>query len=109
MNFEVSLSRFHFVSALQYLFRVLLQRKPVEANSLLMLEIAFATCFFVVCFCYFVKDKSLLTLNLFISERLDQIPPWNLCFLLETKIKQDPGCPKKEYNAVFKNIQNVRD
>ena len=31
---------------------------------------------FVVCFCYFWKDKPLLVLNLFTSEYLDQIPPW---------------------------------
>ena len=50
----------------------------------------------VVCFCYFWKDKPLLALKLFISEYLDQIPPWkemkeafsvklqseNLCFCL---------------------------
>ena len=31
---------------------------------------------FLVCFCYFRKVKSLLVLNLFISEYLDKIPPW---------------------------------
>ena len=29
--------------------------------------------------------------------------------LLKMKIKQNPGCPKKEYNAIFKHIhQNIR-
>ena len=53
-----------------------------------------------------------------ISEYLDQILPWNnfsealrwkpLC-LLKIKIKQSPGCPNKEYNAIFKQIhQNSR-
>ena len=32
--------------------------------------------YFAVCFCYFWKDKSLVVLNLFIFEYLDQIPPW---------------------------------
>ena len=31
---------------------------------------------FLVCFCYFWKDKSLLVTNLVIPEYLDQIPPW---------------------------------
>ena len=71
----------------------------------------------VVCFCYFWKHKPLLVLTLFISEYLDQIPPWkemketfsvklqseNLCFCLIS------GCPNKEYNAIFIHInQNIR-
>ena len=77
---------------------------------------------FLVYFCYFWKDKSFLILNLFISEYLDQIPPWkenkdafsvmlqteNL-FLFKIKIKQNPGCQNKEYNTIFKHIhQSIR-
>ena len=51
-------------------------------------------------------------------EYLDQISPWkelkethqteNL-FLFEIKIQQNPGCPNKEYNAIFKHIhQNIK-
>ena len=34
----------------------------------------------------------------------------NLCFcLLKVKIEQSSGCPNKEYNAIFKHInQNIR-
>ena len=77
---------------------------------------------FLVYFCYFWKDNSFLILNLFISEYLDQIPPWkenkdafsvtlqteNL-FLFKIKIKQNSGCQNKEYNTIFKNIhQSIR-
>ena len=59
---------------------------------------------------------SLLVLNLFISEYLDKILPWKemkLIFsvklqteqlLLKIKIKQNPGCLNKEYNAIFEYI-----
>ena len=51
-------------------------------------------------------------------EYLDQISPLkelkethqteNL-FLFEIKIQQNPGCPNKEYNAIFKHIhQNIK-
>ena len=76
----------------------------------------------LVYFCYFWKDKSLLILSLFISEYLDQIPPYREMkeglsvklqnenmFLLKIKIKQNPGCPNKGYNAILKHIpQNIR-
>ena len=76
----------------------------------------------LVNFCYFWKDKSLLILSLFISEYLDQIPPYREMkeglsvklqnenmFLLKIKIKQNPGCPNKGYNAILKYIhQNIR-
>ena len=29
---------------------------------------------------------------------------WKSLFRLKIKIKQNPGCPNKEYNAVFKHI-----
>ena len=57
---------------------------------------------FLVRFCYFWKVKSLLDLNLFISEYLDQIPPWkgikeafsvklqteNCCFCFRQKLNK---------------------
>ena len=68
----------------------------------------------------------MFNLNLFTSEYLDQIPPWqkvkeasrgifwqgsrqkNL-FLLKIKIKQNPGCSNKEHNAIFEQLhQNIR-
>ena len=63
----------------------------------------------------------MLILNLFISECLDQIPPWNEMkevfsvklqnkkLLLEIISKQNLGCPNKEYNVILKHIhQNIR-
>ena len=36
-------------------------------------------------------------------------PDWKPLFLLRIKIKQNPGCPNKEYNAVFEHIhQSIR-
>ena len=40
--------------------------------------------------------------NIF-SKAPDRIP----LFLLKTKIKQNPGCPNKEYNAIFKHIHLI--
>ena len=31
-------------------------------------------------------------------------PNWKPLFLLEIRIKQNPGCPNKEYNAIFKHF-----
>ena len=77
----------------------------------------FLKCIFVI----FRKISLRLTLNLFICEYLDQSPSWmemkealsvelqteNLP-LLKIKVKHNPGCPNKEYNAAFKNIhQNI--
>ena len=36
-------------------------------------------------------------------------PDWEPLFLLKIKFKQNPGCPNKEYNAIFEHIhQNIR-
>ena len=36
-------------------------------------------------------------------------PDWKPLFLLKIKIKQNPDCPNKEYNAILKHIhQNIR-
>ena len=36
-------------------------------------------------------------------------PEWKSLFSLKIKIKQSPGCPNKEYNAIFLYInQNIR-
>ena len=76
--------------------------------------------FFQVFFCFF---GNLDLLNVFISDYLDKILPWKemkLAFsvkfqtektfaLLKIKIRQNPGCPNKEYNAIFDHIhQNIR-
>ena len=53
--FKISLFRFHLFSALQYSIR-LLWSIFTEANSLLILEVAFKTCIFLVQFYYFWKD-----------------------------------------------------
>ena len=76
---------------------------------------------FLVCFCYFWKGKFLFVLNLFISENLDQITPmegtergifskasdWKSLFLPKIKIKQNSGCPNKEYNGILKHIHII--
>ena len=59
LSFEVSLFGFHFACFILFSLYLKLPLKPA---------------FFSV-FCYFWKDISLLVLNLFISEYLDQIPP----------------------------------
>ena len=104
------------------LFRHLLQWVPSKVNKLVVLEVAFKASIFWVCFCHFRKHKPLFILNLFTTENLDQIPPWeelkepfsatfqtrNL-FLCKLKIKKNPGCPNKDYNAICKYIhQNIR-
>ena len=73
-------------------------------------------------FCYFEKDKFLLTLNLFSflisrpnssmerDERgfLNKALDWKIV-LLHLKFKQKPGCPNKKYNAIFEYIhRNIR-
>ena len=80
---------------------------------------------FLVCSCYFWKDKSFLVLNFFkLSEYLDQIPSWkemkeassvklqneNRSYCLLQKLsKAQVGCQNKEYNKIFKHInQNIR-
>ena len=38
-----------------------------------------------------------------------KVPDSESLFLLKRTIKQNPGCPNKNYNAIFKNIhQNIR-
>ena len=113
--FEVPLFRFQFVSALYYLdcyYNAYLMKQTASLYLKLPLN-----SIFLVCFCYIWKDTFLLVLDLFISEYLDRSPPWkgvkeafsvkcqteNLAFGLD-KIKQNPGFPNKEDNAVFKHI-----
>ena len=102
-------------------FRLFLQRKSSEVNSIIILGVAFETCIFQ---CVFVisGNMTLLVLNFFISEYLDQIHPgkemkeafqWcpklKMMFLFKIKIKQKSGCPNKEYITIFKHIyQNIR-
>ena len=72
---EFSLFRFCFVSALLHLDCYYNEYSTKQTASLyLKLSLKLV---FLVCFCYFGKDKSLLILNLFTSEYLDQIPPGN--------------------------------
>ena len=100
----------------------LIQWTSSEANRLVILEATFETCIFWVCF-YFWKDKSYFNLIYFwickpnssvegdeggIFEKSSRLKPFPY-FLLKIKIKQNPGCPNKEYNAIFKHIhQNIR-
>ena len=73
---------------------------------------------FLVRFYYFWKYRFLLILKVFICECLHQILPWKEIKeafprrLQNKKLflpKQNPGCPNKEYNAVFKHIhQNIK-
>ena len=38
-----------------------------------------------------------------------KLPDWKSLFLFKIKIKENPGCPNKGYNVVFKNFhQNIR-
>ena len=66
---EVFLFSFHFVSALQYLCCYYNEDSVNQtASSYLKLPLKPS---FLVCFCYFHKDKGLLVFNLFISEYLE--------------------------------------
>ena len=87
------------------LFKLLLWWISSEVNSLLILEVAFETCTFLACFCYFWKLKYLFISNLLISEYIDQIPTWKemkeassvklyTFFLLKAKNKAEPRLPK---------------
>ena len=60
-----------------------------ETNNLLIPEVTFQTCIYLVCFFYFWKVKSLLVLNLFISEYLDIFPwkRWSKAFSVKLQIK----------------------
>ena len=105
---EVSIFRFHFISALQYLY--------CYNNEYLMKQTASLYWSFLwnlhfMCFCNFWKDNSLLIVNLYISEYLDQIRPWkevkeafsvkiqteNLCFCLRKRLH-------KTQSAQIRNI-----
>ena len=119
--FEFFVFRFHFVSALQYL-HCYDNEYLVKQTALFELNLSLKPAFFLVYFCYFWKVKNLLILNVFISEYLDQSPRWKEIrgafsvtfqtknvFSLKIKIKQNPGCPNKEYNEILKHIrQNIR-
>ena len=114
----IYLGSFSFCTAV---FRMLLWWISSETSCLLILEVAFETYLFlyvfVVFFVFFWKVKSLVVVNLFISEYLDEMM---LAFLLKLQteclclcffklIKQNPCYPNKKYNKIFKHIhQNVR-
>ena len=119
LSFDFSLFTFYFLSALQYI-DCYYNKYPMKQTTSLYLNLSLTPAF-LVCFCHFWNDKSELMLNLFISEYLDQIPPWekmkeaffstlhigNLCFLMISNFNS--CCPNKEYNAIFKHIhQNIR-
>ena len=88
----------------------------MKQTAFLYLELPFKPTF-LVCFCYFWKVKSL---NLFIFEYLGKIFPWKgneigifskapdwiPLSLLKIKIKQNPGCPDKKYNAILEYIHH---
>ena len=89
--------------------------KMIEpANSALTLAFCFCytssctvkTCIFLVCFCYWPNSFMKGNEGGISSKFLD----WkSLLFLLKIKIKQNPGCPNKEYNVVFKHFhQNIK-
>ena len=85
-------------------------------------KVAFETYIFLLRFCLFWKGKSLYLLNNYFKliclwksrpnsfmegdegGMFSKSPDWKPLFLLKTKIKQNPGCPNKEYNAIFKHI-----
>ena len=93
--FEVPILKFHFTSALKYLY-CYYNEYSVKQTISLYLKLPLKP-LFIIAFLYFWKDGALLTLNLFISEYLCQILPWkeikeevfsvklqteNLCFCL---------------------------
>ena len=65
-------------------------------------------------FCNFGKLKSLVFLNLFISEYLgmkgdeivffSKVPDWKRMLMLKTKSKQNPASPNREQNTIFEHI-----
>ena len=61
---EVSLFKFHFVATLQYLDRYY-NKYPVKQTALLYLKLPSSNLHFLMCFCYFWKDKPLPILTLF--------------------------------------------
>ena len=36
-----------------------------------------------------------------------EAPDWKSLFLLKIKIKQNSGCPNKEYNSIFEHINHI--
>ena len=106
--FEGSLLWIHFASALYYFYYNIFIIF-IEATSLIIHEVAFETCIFLLCFCYSWKDKPLLVFDLFISEYLDQIPPWeemkeafsvklqteNCCFCLKWKLNKAQAAQRR--------------
>ena len=67
--FEVSLFRFNFVSALYYL-DCYYNEYPVKQTTSIFMKLPLKPAFFSMLLLF------LDVLNLFISEYLDQIPPW---------------------------------
>ena len=74
---------------------------------------------FVVCFCYFWRDKqpfaSFNPIYFWIARSnssmkgdggsiFGKTSDWKSLFLLQIKMKQSSGCPSKEFNAIFKYI-----
>ena len=72
--FDAILSRFHFASELHHLGCYYNEYPYSEANSILILEVAFEKRIIYSVFLLFWKDKFLLIFGLFISEYLDQVP-----------------------------------
>ena len=102
---------------------VLWQWISSELNSLFMLGVVFETCIFLLFFFFFFwKGKSLLILNLFILEYLDQIPPWKemkeafqsrsrlkIYLCLRLKLNKTQTIQIRKYNTISKHIhQNIR-
>ena len=77
--FQFFLFRFHFVSPLYY-SDCCYNKYPVKQTSILVAGVTFENCIFSVFLTY-------LFLNI----------------LLKIKIKQNPGCPHKKYNAIFEH------
>ena len=104
------------VSALQY-FEYYYDEYPLKQTASLYFS-SFKSAF-LACFYYFWKVKSLFISNLFIiylyQDKIlpwkkkgvgifSKAPDWISLFLFKIKIKQNPNCPNKEYNAIFEHI-----
>ena len=116
---EVSLFRSYFVSALQYL-DCYHKEYPVKQKASYtwswLWNLAFF-CWIFVIFSYFSYLKltyfwiSCPSSTMEGSEGVifNKAPDWKSLFLFKIMIKQNLGCPNKEYNAIFKHIhQNIR-
>ena len=84
-----------------------------EANNFLIPGVAFETCIFSV-FLLFLLILEYLEQVLPLKEIKEggifsKVPDWTPLVLFKIKIKQNPGCARKEYNVIFKLIhQNIR-